>query len=119
MGGSVGSGETGPGGSSLLTGRPSLPVSSSGVGPPLQSGGIRCWLDERQLLPGDDIYDMVDRGIRLWDKVLLCCSEAFDGGIVGFCLTEEPAEVETETPAPAKPAPAKKTGGRRKARAAS
>ncbi len=28
------------------------------------------------MLPGDDIYDMVDRGIRLWDKVLLCCSEA-------------------------------------------
>lgn len=37
--------------------------------------GIRCWLDEKQLLPGDDIYEQVDRGIRLWDKVLLCCSE--------------------------------------------
>jgi hypothetical protein len=32
-------------------------------------------LDEHQLLPGDDIYDQVDRGIRLWDKMLLCCSE--------------------------------------------
>ena len=42
----------------------------------LQSRGIRCWLDEKQLLPGDDMYDQVDRGIRLWDKVLLCCSEA-------------------------------------------
>jgi hypothetical protein len=42
----------------------------------LQGRGIRCWLDEHQLLPGDNIYDMVDRGIRLWDKVLLCCSEA-------------------------------------------
>ncbi len=41
----------------------------------LQGRGIRCWLDEHQLLPGDDIYDAVDRGIRLWDKVLLCCSE--------------------------------------------
>jgi hypothetical protein len=40
----------------------------------LQARGIRCWLDEHQLLPGDDIYDMVDRGIRIWDKVLLCCS---------------------------------------------
>ncbi len=28
------------------------------------------------MLPGDDIYQSVDRGIRLWDKVLLCCSEA-------------------------------------------
>jgi hypothetical protein len=41
----------------------------------LQSKGIRCWLDEHQLLPGDDIYHEVDRGIRLWDKMLLCCSE--------------------------------------------
>jgi len=42
----------------------------------LQGRGIRCWLDERQLLPGDDIYHRVDEGIRLWDKVLLCCSES-------------------------------------------
>jgi hypothetical protein len=41
----------------------------------LQGRGIRCWLDEKQMLPGDDIYEQVDRGIRLWDKVLLCCSE--------------------------------------------
>jgi uncharacterized protein YjbI with pentapeptide repeats len=41
----------------------------------LQARGIRCWLDEKQLLPGDDIYEQVDRGIRRWDKVLLCCSE--------------------------------------------
>ncbi len=42
----------------------------------LQGRGIRCWLDEHQLLPGDDIYERVDQGIRLWDKVLLCCSRA-------------------------------------------
>jgi len=42
----------------------------------LQSQGIRCWLDEHQLLPGDDIYEGIDRGIRLWDKVLLCASRA-------------------------------------------
>jgi uncharacterized protein YjbI with pentapeptide repeats len=41
----------------------------------LQKRGVRCWLDEHQLLPGDDIYHQVDRGIRLWDKMLLCCSE--------------------------------------------
>ena len=41
----------------------------------LQGRGIRCWLDEKQMLPGDDIYEQVDRGIRSWDKVLLCCSE--------------------------------------------
>ncbi len=42
----------------------------------LQSRGIRCWLDEHQLLPGQDIYEEINRGIRLWDKVLLCCSKA-------------------------------------------
>ncbi|MGI9505157.1 MAG: toll/interleukin-1 receptor domain-containing protein [Geminicoccaceae bacterium] len=41
----------------------------------LQSKGIRCWLDDHQLLPGDNLFDEVDRGIRLWDKTLLCCSE--------------------------------------------
>lgn len=42
----------------------------------LQARGIRCWLDERQLLPGDQIHRAIDEAVRLWDKVLLCCSEA-------------------------------------------
>jgi hypothetical protein len=42
----------------------------------LQGRGIRCWRDEHQLLPGDDIHEAIDRGIRLWDKVLLCASQA-------------------------------------------
>ena len=42
----------------------------------LEAQGIRSWLDEHQLLPGDDIYHEIDRGIRLWDKMLLCCSES-------------------------------------------
>jgi uncharacterized protein YjbI with pentapeptide repeats len=42
----------------------------------LQGCGIRCWLDEHQMRPGDDIYEEIDRGIRFWDKVLLCCSQA-------------------------------------------
>jgi uncharacterized protein YjbI with pentapeptide repeats len=41
----------------------------------LQVRGIRCWLDEKQLLPGDPLYEHIDRGIRLWDKFLLCCSQ--------------------------------------------
>jgi hypothetical protein len=40
----------------------------------LQGRGIRCWLDEKHMLPGDDLHEQIDRGIRLWDKVLLCCS---------------------------------------------
>ncbi|MBZ0315492.1 MAG: toll/interleukin-1 receptor domain-containing protein [Anaerolineae bacterium] len=40
----------------------------------LQGRGIRCWLDEHEMNPGDDIYTEVDRGIRMWDKVILCAS---------------------------------------------
>ena len=42
----------------------------------LQGRGIRCWLDDHQVLPGDDIFNEIEQGIRLWDKILLCCSEA-------------------------------------------
>ncbi|MBV8274811.1 MAG: toll/interleukin-1 receptor domain-containing protein [Verrucomicrobia bacterium] len=41
----------------------------------LQSKGVRCWLDEKQLLPGDDISRGLEKGIRLWDKFLLCASK--------------------------------------------
>lgn len=41
----------------------------------LQMRGIRSWLDEHQMLPGDDLYERVDEGIKLWDKVLLCASK--------------------------------------------
>jgi len=41
----------------------------------LQGRDIRCWLDEKRTLAVDNIHDQVDRGIRIWDKVLLCCSK--------------------------------------------
>lgn len=41
----------------------------------LNGRGIKCWLDEHQLLPGQKIDKEIDRNIRLWDKVLLCCSK--------------------------------------------
>jgi hypothetical protein len=41
----------------------------------LQGRGIRCWLDKHQIKPGQKIWDEVDRGIRLWDKVILCASK--------------------------------------------
>lgn len=41
----------------------------------LQDRGIRCWLDKHAVLPGDDLRDEIDRGIRIWDKVVLCCSK--------------------------------------------
>ncbi len=42
----------------------------------LQGRGIRCWLDDHQIRPGDDIHEEIQRGIKYWDKVLLCCSRA-------------------------------------------
>lgn len=41
----------------------------------LQARGIRCWLDEHDMKPGDRILDVVNDAIRLHDKILLCCSE--------------------------------------------
>jgi hypothetical protein len=41
----------------------------------LQAKVIRCWLDEKQLFPGDDISRELERGIYLWDKFLLCASK--------------------------------------------
>jgi TIR domain len=41
----------------------------------LQAKAIRCWLDEKQLLPGHDISRELERGIRLSDKFLLCASK--------------------------------------------
>ena len=40
----------------------------------LQEHDIRCWMDERQMLPGDDPHDRIQEGIKLWDKFILCCS---------------------------------------------
>lgn len=41
----------------------------------LQQKGIRCYLDRHQMLPGDNLHEQMQRGIKLWDKVILCCSE--------------------------------------------
>jgi uncharacterized protein YjbI with pentapeptide repeats len=42
----------------------------------LQGRGIRCWLDEHQLLPGDSIRDRITEGIKVWDKVMFCVSQS-------------------------------------------
>jgi len=41
----------------------------------LRALGVRCWFDEHEILPGDNLMEEVDRGIRMWDKMLLICSE--------------------------------------------
>jgi len=42
----------------------------------LQENGVSCWLDEHQIEPGQKIYSAIDKGIKNWDKILLCCSES-------------------------------------------
>lgn len=41
----------------------------------LQGVGIRCWLDEHQLNVGDKLQPTIYEAIRVYDKVILCCSE--------------------------------------------
>jgi uncharacterized protein YjbI with pentapeptide repeats len=40
----------------------------------LQRRGVRCWLHEHPMLPGDDAHEVLDLGP--WDRLLLCVSEA-------------------------------------------
>lgn len=42
----------------------------------LQGMGIRCWRDEHQFKPGDELHKTIYEGIRVYDKVILCCSES-------------------------------------------
>lgn len=41
----------------------------------LEASGIRCWKDNHQIEAGDSVYDSIAEGVRLWDKLILCCSE--------------------------------------------
>jgi len=41
----------------------------------MQGRGIRCWLDKRRILSDGDTWEQAERGIRFWDKVLLCASK--------------------------------------------
>ncbi len=42
----------------------------------LQDRGIRCWLNEHPMLPGDDFAEGFDPRFHPADKLLLCCSQA-------------------------------------------
>lgn len=41
----------------------------------LTSRGVQVWYDEKQMAPGDDIFDEISRGIKLYDKTILVCSK--------------------------------------------
>jgi hypothetical protein len=55
----------------------------------LQALGVRCWLDEKQILPGDSIMEEVDRGIKLWDRLLLVCSRNSLSPTTGWWVEQE------------------------------
>lgn len=55
----------------------------------LRAIGVKCWFDEHQILPGDRILDVVDQGIRLWDKLLLVCSENSLSARTGWWVEQE------------------------------
>lgn len=42
----------------------------------LQGRGIRCWLDEHDIKPGQRILDVVNQAIRVQDRLLLCCTKS-------------------------------------------
>lgn len=38
--------------------------------------GVQCWLDDHEIVPGADLFDEIDRGVRNWDKVIIVCSKS-------------------------------------------
>lgn len=36
--------------------------------------GVTCWLDSKDMFPGEHLYDTIDHAIRQADKILFCCS---------------------------------------------
>ena len=55
----------------------------------LRALGVSCWLDEKEILPGDYILEEVDRGIKLWDRLLLVCSRNSLGPTTGWWVEQE------------------------------
>jgi hypothetical protein len=41
----------------------------------LESRGVRCWLDEKNMTAGERILDAVEKAISGHDRILLCCSK--------------------------------------------
>ncbi|HYP41357.1 MAG TPA: toll/interleukin-1 receptor domain-containing protein [Chloroflexia bacterium] len=61
--------------SCFVTYSPEDKVFAQHVYDTLQRRGIRCWLDELRLLQWQIGVFQLDPGIRISDKILLCCSE--------------------------------------------
>jgi uncharacterized protein YjbI with pentapeptide repeats len=55
----------------------------------LRSLGVNCWLDEREILPGDNILESVDSAIKVWDKFVLVCSRNSLTARTGWWVEQE------------------------------
>jgi hypothetical protein len=55
----------------------------------LRTLGVNCWYDEHQILPGDSILDAVDRGIRIWDKLIFVASANSLSARTGWWVEQE------------------------------
>lgn len=55
----------------------------------LRNVGVNCWFDEKEILPGDSILDMVDHGIKVWEKLLLVCSRNSLSTRTGWWVEQE------------------------------
>lgn len=59
----------------------------------LQDRGVRCWLNEHPMLPGDDFEEGLDLRFHPAAKLLLCCSEA---SLTGWWLAGELERAEEQ-----------------------
>jgi uncharacterized protein YjbI with pentapeptide repeats len=55
----------------------------------LRALGVNCWFDEKQILPGDNILEIVDQGIKKWDKFVLVCSSHSLSRKTGWWVEQE------------------------------
>ena len=55
----------------------------------LRGLGVKCWFDEKQVLPGDDILTEIDRGVRMWDRLILICSRNSLSARTGWWVEQE------------------------------
>ncbi len=55
----------------------------------LRALGVNCWFDEKNILPGDSILEEIDRGVRLWEKLILVCSESSLSPKTGWWVEQE------------------------------
>jgi TIR domain/Pentapeptide repeats (8 copies) len=55
----------------------------------LRTMGVACWFDEHQILPGSGILEEIDRGVKMWDKLILVCSSNSLSAKTGWWVEQE------------------------------